>query len=340
MPAPLRPRTTHRSPSRDRPRHLVEDRRRPPADRHGLQVEHVGHGHDPNRLARPLTPAAGVPGRSAVGWVTSYRWSGGPRPWSCPAPSSSPSGWPTTAPTARSLRRRACRPTTSRTPCSVGRRRRPRCVDDVTDEPLSALLDACAGGPRDVAAVLPVPGDPGATPASVSAAATEAGEAVLVRTAAGVPRRGARWCSEFGSALEPGHLVTWEVADVADWRHAVHAQIGVAAGRRARPAPGRSLQATEALVALDVARGGPTPPRRSRRCATLELPAWRLPDGLDGAARAGAGQRGPPAGDRRARHAGRRRARSTCGRPTSARPRCARSTGWPAARWPRRRSPG
>ena len=40
--------------------------------------------------------------------------------------------------------------------------------DDVTDEPLSTLLDACDGSPRDVATVLPVPGDPGATPASVS----------------------------------------------------------------------------------------------------------------------------------------------------------------------------
>ncbi|WP_421741768.1 hypothetical protein [Cellulomonas sp.] len=152
--------------------------------------------------------------------------------------------------------------------------------DDLTDGPLSVLLDACSGSPRDVAAVLPVPGDPGATPASVSSAATEAGEAVLVRTpqeclvAVPVVQR-------FGSALEPGHLVTWELSDVADWRHAVHAQTGSLQDAERELRQGL-LQATEALVKLDVAQWRPDAAETVAALRELELPAWRLPDSLDG----------------------------------------------------------
>ena len=152
--------------------------------------------------------------------------------------------------------------------------------DDLTDEPLSALLDACAALPRDVATVLPVPGDPGATPAAVSSAAAEAGEAVLVRTPhaciAAVPV-----VQQFGSALEPGHMVTWEVSDVADWRHAVHARTGTLQDAENDLRRGL-LQATEALVKLDVARWRPDAAEQVAALRDLELPAWRLPDGLDG----------------------------------------------------------
>lgn len=152
--------------------------------------------------------------------------------------------------------------------------------DDVSDEPLSTLLDACDGSPRDVATVLPVPGDPGATPASVSSAATDAGEAVLVRTpqaclvAVPVVQR-------FGSALEPGHLVTWELSDVPDWRHAVHAQTGSLQDAERELRHGL-LQATEALVKLDIARWRPDAAEAVAALRELELPAWRLPDWLDG----------------------------------------------------------
>ncbi|MET0787738.1 MAG: hypothetical protein ABWY33_00730 [Cellulomonas sp.] len=152
--------------------------------------------------------------------------------------------------------------------------------DDVTEEPLGTLLDVCAGAPRDVAAVLPVPGDPGATPASVSSAATEAGEAVLVRTpqeclvAVPVVQR-------FGSELEPGHLVTWEVSEVPDWRHAAHARTGSLQDAERELRQGL-LQATEALVKLDVARWRPDAAEQVAALRDLELPAWRLPDGLEG----------------------------------------------------------
>ena len=152
--------------------------------------------------------------------------------------------------------------------------------DDLTDEPLGTLLDACAGSPRDVAAVLPVPGDPGATPAAVSSAATDAGEAVLVRTPqsclVAVPL-----VQRFGSALEPGHLVTWEVSDVPDWRHAAHARTGSLQDAERELRQGL-LQVTEALVRLDVARWRPDAAEQVAALRDLELPGWRLPDGLDG----------------------------------------------------------
>ncbi|MBO3102998.1 hypothetical protein [Cellulomonas fengjieae] len=151
---------------------------------------------------------------------------------------------------------------------------------DETDEPLSALLDACDATPRDVAAVLPVPGDPGATPASVSSAATDAGEALLVRT----PQRclvAVPVVERFGSALEPGHLVTWEVGDVPDWRPAVHAQTGSLQDAERELRQGL-LQATEALVRLDVARWRPDLAGTVAALRDVEVPAWRLPAGLDG----------------------------------------------------------
>ncbi len=152
--------------------------------------------------------------------------------------------------------------------------------DDLHDEPLTALLDACASTPRDVSAVLPVPGDPGATPAVVSSAATEAGEAVLVRTPeaclVAVPV-----VERFGSALEPGHLVTWEVTDVPDWRHAVHARTGSLQDAERDLRQGL-VQVTEALVRLDVARWRPDAAEHIAALRDLELPAWRLPDGMDG----------------------------------------------------------
>ncbi|MEZ0449102.1 hypothetical protein [Cellulomonas sp. ICMP 17802] len=152
--------------------------------------------------------------------------------------------------------------------------------DDVDEEPLGALLDACGGTPRDVAIVLPVPGDPGATPAVVSSAATEAGEAVLVRTPdacfVAVPV-----VERFGSALEPGHLVTWEVSDVPDWRHAVHARTGSLQEAERELRQGL-IEATEALTRLEVARWRPDAAQTVAALRDLELPAWRLPDGLDG----------------------------------------------------------
>ena len=154
--------------------------------------------------------------------------------------------------------------------------------DDVTTEPLSSLLDVLEPGPRDTAAVLPAPGDLGATPATVSAAATDAGEAVLLRSGhtclVAVPV-----VERFGSDLEPGHLVTWEVTEVSDWRQAVHAHTGSLAEAERNLQQGL-IQVTEALQRLDVARWRPDAAESIVALRDIGLPTWRLPDGLEGRA--------------------------------------------------------
>ena len=175
----------------------------------------------------------------------------------------------------------------------------------------------CAGASaRTSPPLLPVPGDPVATPASVSAAATDAGEAVLVRTRAGVPRRRCPVVQRFGSALEPGHLVTWELSDVPDWRHAVHAQTGSLQDAERALRHGLLAGDGGASSGWTSRAGAPTQPRRSPPCVSSSLPAWRLPDGPRRAPRARA--RPAPRGCGRSSTwpRRRRRARSTvAGRP-------------------------
>lgn len=119
-------------------------------------------------------------------------------------------------------------------------------------EGLTGLLLAWSLPGVAVAAVLPVPGDVAGVPAQISAAAVDAGECVLVETPAGsyaaVPE-----VEVFGSASEPGHLVTWRVAPVVSWRLGVVSAIGSLADaeRELREA---LRTATEALDRLDVAR--------------------------------------------------------------------------------------
>ncbi|NAZ77752.1 hypothetical protein GTQ99_20390, partial [Kineococcus sp. T13] len=108
-------------------------------------------------------------------------------------------------------------------------------------------------GPAVLLLALPVPGDPRGLPgpAALNVAALEAGECVVVELA-GLQQR---WAlvpevTEFGSAWEPGALVTWSLR--------------AAAPRRAPESTGladseRELRlalatATQALASLDVAR--------------------------------------------------------------------------------------
>ncbi|MBO9556116.1 hypothetical protein [Cellulomonas sp.] len=146
--------------------------------------------------------------------------------------------------------------------------------------PLSRLLEACRDQPRDVAAAVPSPGDPAAVPAPVSSAALDAGECVLVRTPtaclAAVPD-----VERFGSAVEPGHLVTWRVQEVADWRTAVLGTTGSLAEAELALRQGL-IDATEALVKLDVARWRPEAAEQIVALRDAQVPGWRLPDGLDG----------------------------------------------------------
>jgi len=85
--------------------------------------------------------------------------------------------------------------------------------------PLSELLSVWTASTRDVAAVLPVAGDLSGLsgPGSVNTAAVDAGEVVLFSNVSGhfaaVPH-----VTEFGSHIEPGHMVTWEIFEANAWR--------------------------------------------------------------------------------------------------------------------------
>lgn len=151
--------------------------------------------------------------------------------------------------------------------------------DDGAPASLAALLADWSSGPRTVAAVLPAPGDPSGAPATVSTAALEAGECVLVETprgaSAAVPH-----VTPFGSTLEPGHLVTWRVVPVEPWST-------VLVGRLGSPAEAELelrealRQATEALASLDVARWRPDAAEAIARLRGDSAPVWDLPEQLE-----------------------------------------------------------
>ena len=161
---------------------------------------------------------------------------------------------------------------------------------DGGDNGVASLADLVAlwsAGPREVVALLPGPGDPAGVPAAATAAATAVGECVAVATPHGswvvVPG-----VTEFGSALEPGHLVEWQVLPVPSWTTAVAGALGSLADaeRELRTA---LITATDALDQLDVARwrddaadaiekvrragtdGWPVPPLDGRRARVLQL---------------------------------------------------------------------
>lgn len=141
---------------------------------------------------------------------------------------------------------------------------------------LADLVAAWAGGAREAAALLPVPGDVAGVPTEVSHAAGAAGECVLVHTSTGsfaaVPQ-----ITTFGSVYEPGHLVTWAVRRVPDWRTALLGTGSLAQAER--DLRGALVAATEALAALDVARWRPD---AAEAIAALRSDvAWPVPTRLD-----------------------------------------------------------
>ena len=149
----------------------------------------------------------------------------------------------------------------------------------ISGDSLPDLLAAWASGPHDVAALLPTPGDVAGVPAVISAAAIDAGECVLVRTGQGafaaVPT-----IEEFGTAWEPGHLVTWTVHRIPDWRTTLLGTVGSLADaeRELRTA---LTSATQALASLDVARWRPD---AADAIAALQADGdgWQVPPELDG----------------------------------------------------------
>lgn len=140
---------------------------------------------------------------------------------------------------------------------------------------LEDLAGAWAGDAREVVALAPVPGDVTGVPPEAAARATDAGECVVVTTSSGswalVPE-----VTEFGSDLEPGHLVTWHVTAVGPWSTRVLGTLGTLAEAE-RDLRTALLLATRALDELDVARW-----RDDAAGAIADLraggaPTWQLP---------------------------------------------------------------
>lgn len=143
---------------------------------------------------------------------------------------------------------------------------------------LDELVAAWASGPRQAAALLPVPGDVSGLPPTVAEVAVDAGECVLVavdgRCWAAVPD-----VTAFGSVYDTGHLVTWTVHGVPDWRPRLPGVVGTLS--EAEQSLRDALRvATEALAGLDVARWRPD---AAAAIATLRSdadPGWPLPTRL------------------------------------------------------------
>lgn len=144
---------------------------------------------------------------------------------------------------------------------------------------LADLIAAWATGPRQVCAALPVPGDVTGVPAVISAEAVGAGEAVLVRCGerswAAVPQ-----IVGFGSVYEPGHLVTWVVHEVPDWRPTLTGASGTVAQAEQDLRQGL-LAATAALAALDVARWRPEAAQAIVALRSDGELGWDLPPGVE-----------------------------------------------------------
>ncbi|WP_199421826.1 hypothetical protein [Actinotalea solisilvae] len=143
---------------------------------------------------------------------------------------------------------------------------------------LEDLLAAWASGPRTSAALLPVPGDVTGLPPLVAAAAVDAGECVLAHAAgrawAAVPE-----VTAFGSVHDTGHLVTWRVHEVPDWRPRLPGVVGTLS--EAEMSLREALRdATEALAQLDVARWRDDAADAIAALRSDADPGWLLPSGL------------------------------------------------------------
>ncbi|MBD5788275.1 hypothetical protein IF650_19110 [Cellulosimicrobium terreum] len=141
---------------------------------------------------------------------------------------------------------------------------------------LTDLLGAWAGDVLEVVALAPAPGDVTGTPPQVAPAATGAGECVLVTTSAGswslVPG-----VTEFGSELEPGHLVTWHVERTEPWVRRVQGAVGTLSESEGELRTAL-LVATRALDDLDVARWREDAADAIAGLRSGGAPGWQLPD--------------------------------------------------------------
>ncbi len=139
-----------------------------------------------------------------------------------------------------------------------------------------------AAGIEVVHAALPVPGAAG-VPADAAEPALAAGEAVLVRAAGGQTRTAVPLVTEFGSAWEPGAMVTWQLS-VSSAVVSMPDSLG-----EARRDLTEALElAIEALTQMDVARWREEAATEIASLASAEVPATIagvLPPQLDTRAR-------------------------------------------------------
>ncbi|MGO1318097.1 MAG: hypothetical protein ACTMIR_13830 [Cellulomonadaceae bacterium] len=132
--------------------------------------------------------------------------------------------------------------------------------------------------PLCVAAALPAPGDATGLPAPLSALALEAGECVLLsrdgHELALVPR-----VERFGSAWEPGHIVTWQTCEAPRWQTRLLGAVGTLAeaDRELRSA---LRPATEARVGHERARRREDAVQAITRLGRDGGERWDVPDGL------------------------------------------------------------
>jgi hypothetical protein len=141
------------------------------------------------------------------------------------------------------------------------------------------LLGHWAGTRSTVVATLPAPGDPAGVPAAAATPALDAGECVLVERTDGawalVPE-----VEVFGSALEPGHMVTWHMHPVPEWSVRFLGSLGSPAEAE-RDLRDALREATGALASLDVARWRPDAAEAIARLRGEDIPVWALPDGVE-----------------------------------------------------------
>ncbi len=154
-----------------------------------------------------------------------------------------------------------------------------------SDVRCTALLAQVAGTP--VLAVLPTPGDPARLPSASQGAAMNAGQALLSGPPVGSPgllRIAVPTEEPFGSELEPGELISWQVwtepVDGSDWVPPVTDM----SGARIDLAQALNL-AIETLTSMDVARWREDAAEEIAMLASNTVPdqiADRLPPSLDG----------------------------------------------------------
>jgi hypothetical protein len=128
---------------------------------------------------------------------------------------------------------------------------------------------------RVVGAVLPVSGEPSGAPAAIAADAVEAGECLVVAAREG------SWVAAptvrtFGTVLEPGAIVSWQVTEVPDAEVGLLPTLGSLTEARTGLAHAL-ITATEALTNLDLARWRPEAADKIATLASSQVPDWPLP---------------------------------------------------------------